>query len=127
MTYTLKLSEDIKDIKCDNVIHVHLLKRYHPATREVQPPALVYQEGHRRWEIEAVINHRIRTLHTGPKEEYKVAFTGYGPFHNKWLPLENMEGCDKAIAEYHARRHAGIGQRAVSKRRNASGELPDQT
>jgi Reverse transcriptase (RNA-dependent DNA polymerase)/Integrase zinc binding domain/RNase H-like domain found in reverse transcriptase/Chromo (CHRromatin Organisation MOdifier) domain/Aspartyl protease len=114
VTYTLALPEEIK---CDNVFHVHLLKAYHPDTRRPSPPPTTLIEGHEQFEVEAVINHRIKKLRSGPKEEYKVAFVGYGPHYNKWLPLENLEGCPEAIVDYHARRHAGVGARAVAQRK----------
>jgi hypothetical protein len=114
VTYTLELPEDIK---CDNVFHVHLLKLYHSDTRQPLPPPTTLINGHDEYAVEAVIDHRIKKLRSGPREEYKVAFTGYGPHCNKWLPVENLEGCKEAIADYHARRHAGIGKRAIAQRK----------
>jgi hypothetical protein len=113
VTYTLELPDDIRT---EPVFHVHLLKLYHANTRELLPPPTTLIDGHEAFEVEAVINHRIRKLRSGPRTEYRVAFKGYGPHYNKWLPLENLEGCPEAIAEYHARRHAGTGTRAIARR-----------
>lgn len=85
------------------------------------PPPDTDKKGYKRYEIDAVIGHRIKKLRSGPREEYKVVFTGYGPDHNKWLPLENLGGCEQAIADYHTRRRAGIGRRAVAQPAQPSG------
>jgi Reverse transcriptase (RNA-dependent DNA polymerase)/RNase H-like domain found in reverse transcriptase/Integrase zinc binding domain/Chromo (CHRromatin Organisation MOdifier) domain/Aspartyl protease len=114
VTYTLALPDEIK---CDNVFHVNPIKAYHPDTRRPLPPSTTLIDGHEEFEVEAVINHRIKKLRSGPKEEYKVAFKGYGPHYNKWLPVENLTGCPQAIADYHTRCHAGIGARAVAQRK----------
>ena len=117
VTYTLGLPEEIK---CDNVFHVHLLKLYHSDTRQPLPPPATLVDGHTEFAVEAIINHRIRKLRSGSKEEYKVAFVGYGPYYNKWLPIENLDGCKEAIEDYHRRRHAGIGKRAVAQRKTSA-------
>lgn len=106
------------EIKCHDTFHASLLKHYHPRTRRVAPPpATTVSDGkgakHEEFNVEAIINHRIRKLRSGPIEEYRVAFEGYGPEHNMWLPLENLGKCGDKIAEYHARRKAGVGERAL--------------
>ena len=112
VTCTVELPQDIK---CDNRFHVHLLKRYHPDTRVIAPPPTVLIDGHEEFEVEAVLKHRDRRVRGGStRREYRVAFTGYGPHYNKWLPESNMEGCQRAIAEYWQRDAAGIGKRAIS-------------
>jgi hypothetical protein len=116
VTYTLDLPEEIGT---DPVFHVHLLKLYHLNTREPVTPALTLVDGHKEFEVEAVLNHRIKKRRSGDRTEYKVAFEGYGPHYNKWLPEANLAGCQEAIADYHARRHAGIGARAVAQRPSA--------
>ena len=112
VTYQLQLPEDIK---CADQFHVSLLKKYHADTRVIRPPQSEFIDGHEEFTVEAVVGHRIRKLRSGSREEYRVAFQGYGPHHNKWLPLANLEGCAQAIAEYHTRRHAGIGTRAIAR------------
>lgn len=109
---TLQLPEEIK---CDNTFHAHLLKRYHPDTRVRAPPEPELVDGHEHFEVEAIVNWRERKFRGGhTREEYRVAFKGYGPEYNKWLPEENLDGCQQAIADYHRRRREGVGQRAVA-------------
>jgi Chromo (CHRromatin Organisation MOdifier) domain len=113
VTYTLDLP---KDINTDPVFHVHLLKRYHPDTRQTKPPPSDIIDGHELFKVDSIINHRTRKTRGGPREEYKVAFVGYGPFYNKWLPVGNLEGCEELIDEYHDRRIKGIGKRGVAQK-----------
>ena len=53
--------------------------------RHVDPPEII--DGHEEFIVEAIINHRIKKLRSGNREEHKVAFAGYGPHYNKWLAL----------------------------------------
>jgi hypothetical protein len=109
-SFVLELPEDIKTY---NRFHASLLKHYHPRTRVTLPPEPDNIQGHDYYEVDEIVNHRNKKVGQTTIEEYRVSFTGYGPDRSRWLPAENLSCADK-IAEYHKRRHDGIGSRAVA-------------
>ena len=70
-------------------------------------------DGHDYYEVEEIVNHRTKTVGQTEVEEYRVSFTGYGPYRSKWIPAENLS-CPDLVAEYHTRRHEGVGARAIA-------------
>ena len=109
VTCTLDLPPEMK---FSNQFHVALLKRYHPATRRPDPPAPETDDaGEEHFEVESILSHRDRA---GRQREYRVAFKGYGPDRNLWLPLSSLEGCPDSIADYWKRVELDIGKRAVA-------------
>ena len=115
VTCTLELPADMK---CSATFHVALLKHYHPLTRRLDTPPPQEVEGYDEYEVEAILKHRDRNRWGKDIREYRVAFKGYGPHRNLWLPEENLTHCPEAIAEYHRRVQAKIGVRAIRTRNN---------
>ena len=109
-SFVLDLPEDINTY---NRFHASLLKHYHPRTRVTVPPSPEEIDGHDYYEVEEIVNHRTKTVGRAEVEEYRVSFTGYGPYRSKWIPAENLS-CPDLVAEYHARRHGGVGSRAIA-------------
>jgi len=65
------------------------------------PPILV--SGEEEYEIEALLNHRIRKNRTGTKIEYLVRWKDYGPTEDSWETELNLENAKEMIEEYKER------------------------
>ena len=107
VTLTLRLPEEML---CGKQFHVSLVKPYHPDTRYQHAEPELREDGE-FFEVEAILGKR--EFGRGKILQYKVAFVGYGPVHNKWLPVECLD-CAPQIEEFEVRLAANIGSRAVA-------------
>lgn len=58
------------------------------------------------YEVEEVLDvrQRRRSKSKPLQNEYLIRWKGYGPEENTWEPLENLQGCEEALAEFEAKR-----------------------
>ena len=84
------------------VFHVSLLephrKNRFPGRVQPPPPPVEIDDG-MEWEVESVLDSRIRY----GKIEYLVHWQGYGPHERTWEPLPNLQNSGEAIAAFHQR------------------------
>ena len=70
-----------------------------PGRRQPRPPDPVVMEGENYYEVEEILDSRMRRRRT----EYLVKWQGYNADHNQWIPWYNLDA-DDLIADFH-RRH----------------------
>ena len=54
-------------------------------------------EGEEEFEVEEILDHRPKS---GAIKEYLLKWLSYGPEHNMWVPVRDMEHSQDLIAEY---------------------------
>lgn len=111
-------------MKVHNVFHVSVLQPWRtdkefPSHRAgpARPPPV--DESGDQWEVDYLLDKRIRRLGRGKRVEYLVRWTGYGPEDDTWEPLSNLSGAQEAIAAYEAAHPATSEVPARSQRRQA--------
>lgn len=96
--YKLKLPSTMK---IHPVFHVSLLEPVHQDTipgRTQQPPPPVITNGTEEYEVEAILDHRIRHR----RKEYLVQWKGYGVEDRTWEPVNNLTHCQGLLDQYHS-------------------------
>jgi hypothetical protein len=68
--------------------------------RKVPPPSPVTVEGEEEHEIETIINAAMRSRGRNRRQYYLVRWTGYGPEHDQWIAVEEMEHAADLIEEF---------------------------
>lgn len=82
------------------VFHASLLKPYW-AHGKVQPPPPVELEDELEYEVETVLDHRVRRVGRKRVTQYLCKWTGYGHEHNMWVPEPHMRHARELVEEYH--------------------------
>ena len=79
-----------------HVEHVRLFKRdeSYGDRYSVPPPEII--DGTKEHEVSAIRGRRKRY----GRYEYLVAWDGYDPSEDLWLPPENLQGCEVLVQEY---------------------------
>ena len=67
-----------------------------PGRRQDRPPDPTLVDGEEHYEVETVLDSRVRYRRT----EYLVKWKGYNDSHNQWIPWYNLQAED-LIDEYH--------------------------
>ena len=82
-----------------DVINISRLRLYKEpsAGQQVTPPESVKVEGQPEYEVEEVLDSRLKK----GKLEYLVKWSGYTDKYNTWEPVSNLENSKKAIADFH--------------------------
>ena len=83
-----------------NVFHVSLLKAYVEGRGPAPPPVPIEVNGELEYEVEYIIDHRVKTMKRHKRTEYFVKWTGYGAEHCTWEPAENLQNSKQAVQEY---------------------------
>jgi hypothetical protein len=99
VAYRLELPPNLR---WHNVFHVALLKPYVPGDRVAPPPMPDLISGEPTYQVEAILNHRVRKQGGRTKKEYLVKWENYGPEHNSWEPARNFVSPD-LLKEYHSK------------------------
>jgi hypothetical protein len=84
------------------VFHVSILRKHKPDPiegRHPTPPDPITIENERDWEVEDILDCRIR----GKRWEYLVSWKGFGPQANTWEPDENLRNCRETIDNFDKR------------------------
>ena len=106
VNYKLELTYPFQNIH--DVFHVSLLKKYvedqHNRRNLRPPPELI--DGENQYEVEKIVDKRIKTVKKKQKIEYLVKWKNYPSYENTWEPLENLAHCRESIEEFeHCRQH----------------------
>jgi hypothetical protein len=112
--------------KLHPVFHASLLKPYKP-DGPVQPPPIVLQDGDVLFEVEQLLDVRVRKQGRKRVQEYLIKWAGYGHENNTWEPAINIADPDLITAfeqAQQARQEAAVqrpggGRRAVQAKRSA--------
>ena len=107
-----------KTLKVHDVFHVSMLEPWKEDKhgRELIPlPPVVSREGQEEYEVERVINSRIRR----GSLEFLIRWKGYGPEEDTWEPSRNLENAREEIEKfYHDNPNASRGKYTVPALRN---------
>lgn len=77
----------------------------YPNRRARRPPDPVLVEGVNQYEIERILDSRIRYRRT----EYLVTWRGYNDAHNQWIPWYNMDA-EELVEEFHEQNPLALRQ-----------------
>ena len=86
-------------MKIHPVFHVSLLKPYHKSTipRTFRPPLLVEIDNNLEYEVENILDSRIRWHHL----EYLVLWKGYDLSECTWELASNLQNAPNKIVAFH--------------------------
>ena len=85
-----------------DVFHVSLLKPFHQRQGMPEEDAKapeIQSDGEESWNVEAILDHRIRK----GQKEYLLKWEGYGDGYNKWVMSADCDNMDEMRAEYESR------------------------
>ncbi len=94
VAYRLQLP---KNMKCHNVFHVSLLKKWNNTDRYQPPPPPLIIDGEYEYEVEKIIRHEGTQA---GKRRFLVAWKCEGPECNTWEPEKNLTNCKDLLQEY---------------------------
>ena len=85
--------------KIYDVINVSRVRLYKPPVvgQRVTPPEAIEVEGNPEYEVEEVLNSRLKKR----KLEYLVKWSGYTDDYNTWEPESNLTNSKKVINNFH--------------------------
>ena len=82
------------------VFHVNLLEPYE-AREDFQPlPPPILADEEYEYEVECIIDKRIKQAGRHKVTQYLIKWTGYGHEHNSWEPAANLTHCNKMLQAY---------------------------
>ena len=84
------------------MFHVSLLWKRHPDLidgRQPEPPDPVIIEDNIEWEVEEILDCRMR----GQQRQYLVSWKGFGPQENSWEPINNLKNCEALVNQFNTR------------------------
>lgn len=109
VAYRLELPPDLQSIH--PVFHVSLLTPAYSNPNVSIPPGPVIINNEEEFEVSEILDSKqIRR-----KVKYLVAWKGYGPEHNSWLPIENLDNCPSMLADFHSRYPSKPDGRSVDR------------
>jgi hypothetical protein len=92
-------------MRIHNVFHVSLLDTYKPPVAG-QPPAepmpVITDNGEEEYEVERVLDSRLRGRGKNRYVEYLVQWAGYAYIHTSWEPAEYLKNSPDLVSEFHA-------------------------
>ncbi len=94
VAYKLELP---RNMKCHNVFHVSLLKRWNPSDRYQPPPPPLVIDGEYEYEVDKILAHRGTEV---GKRRFLVAWKHEGAECNTWEPERNLTHCDELLQDY---------------------------
>jgi Chromo (CHRromatin Organisation MOdifier) domain len=86
------------------VFPVSLCKKYNegdperfPGRSELPPPQPQIVDGVPVWEVDRILNERIRETHKGHLREYHVRWKGYSSTYDKWVPERDLKDATRVL------------------------------
>jgi hypothetical protein len=88
------------NLKCHNVFHTSLLKRYNPSANKEMPPLPEVIDGNAEFEVESILGHDLRGTGKHKKTWYRVHWKGYSHDYDMWEPEANLTNCPELLRDY---------------------------
>ena len=87
-------------IRIHNVFHVALLEpcRGNPNNSDINRPRPVVVEGEDEWEVENVLDERIKGR--ANQKQYLIKWVGWPDSHNAWEDEESLQNVPDLVAQY---------------------------
>lgn len=101
--YRLKLPKEMRRVH--STFHTKLLKKYFedPSRGQSIRPAPELVDGEEEWEVETILNARLRNYRNQRKKEYLIKWKGYPLQEATWESAANLKNAQEAIQEFEAR------------------------
>ena len=99
-------------LKIHPIFHVSKLRPYHEDHGQfarpecVRPPPMMVG-GQAEFEVERIIDKRIRRIGRLDRPEYLVKWKGYDNYENTWEPIANLSGARRLVREFEERTTPG--------------------
>lgn len=85
-----------------DVFHISLVKLYLPNGRVQPPPPTIFDNGEIGYNVEKILDHRVKGRGKNKTKDYLVKWEGYGHEHNSWEPAVNFDN-NTSLDEYLSR------------------------
>jgi hypothetical protein len=90
------------------VFHISKLRAYRDGSasfpsrpvESTRPPAELIDTGEEAWEVERVVDKRVRRYGRHQRVEYLVLWKGYPEWEKTWEPEKNLRTAQRAIQQY---------------------------
>ena len=89
-----------KSLKCHNVFHVGLLKRYIPGSNENPPPLPEVIDEIPEYEVEKILGHKTKGKGKHKKLFFLVRWKGYESDYDTWEPESNISHSPIRLQQY---------------------------
>jgi hypothetical protein len=107
--------------KLHPVFHASLLRPYRDSGRVQPPPPPIEIEGDLEYEVEQVLDHRLRKYGKRERAEYLIKWKGYGHEHNTWEPERNLTNASDVLQNFLSRVRPAAPQRSRMDSRKRGG------
>ena len=111
------------ELRIHPVFHVSLLKRYQDGStsfpfrqQQLRPPPEITAAGEEAWEVDSIIDKRIRKYGRRKMVEYLVRWKGYADHDNTWEPEGNMKDANEKVEMFLQHRNNTLTQNNNSSR-----------
>ena len=111
-------------MKIHPVFHVSKLRPYFEdhgdfvRPDELRPPPMIV-DGRNEYEVERIIDRRVRRYGRNERVEYLIKWKGYDNYENTWEPLSNLTGAAELVEAFD-----GNERPAVTRSTRASRSRP---
>jgi hypothetical protein len=105
-------------VRTHPVFHVSLLESYKPRPGEdpaIHDPPIVLPDGTEEWEIEKIVDDRVRY----GKTEYRCRWKSWDASHDTWQRESDLENCAEVLTEYLRQKQAKRKSQTVTDKRPA--------
>jgi transposase InsO family protein len=94
-------------MKIHPTVNISMLQKFRQSAdfgqRTEPPPDPVLVEGQEEFEVEDILDRRVRTYGKGQREEYLVLWKGYPVWEATWEPKANLANAAERVHAFHQR------------------------
>ena len=89
------------------IFHISLLEPYNGQESEQptqEPPRLIEIDGEEKWEVEAILDSRLKKLSWRKREtlQYLVKWSGFPRVKATWQPAKDVANAGDMVEDFHA-------------------------
>ena len=94
-------------LRCHNVFHVSLLRKFYPNASFTPPPLPELIEGDLEYEVEKIIDHKTEGKGHHKKQLYLIRWKGYTSDYDTWQEESTLSHAPLLIQEFWDRHNSG--------------------